>query len=128
MISSVSLKVGNRSHKLKLSTRAQFTLEKEHSGKPINEILQIFLDGSKGVSMVVALVKACANDGAGFVDPVGVNDGPFAEDAALDLIEAAGGASAVVPKLSEAITAAFPQPEAPKDGEEAGNDKADQTE
>ncbi|MBT3142916.1 hypothetical protein KL867_17745 [Ruegeria litorea] len=121
MISTVSWKVGKKTRKLKLSTRAQLRLEEEFDGQPVDQILQAFVAGSKGVKLLVAMVKACSNDGAGLD---GDDDG---ESEAIELIDAAGGPQLVVAKLSEVVAAAFPQPDPAKDGEEAGNDAADQT-
>ncbi|WP_181892959.1 hypothetical protein [Falsiruegeria mediterranea] len=126
MIGSVPLKLGSKkTHKLKLSTRAQYRLEQEFDGQPIDKVLQAFLDGSKGVGMVLAMIKACANDGAGFHDPSKADDdGPSAEDQALELVESAGGPSAVVPVLSKAVAAAFPQSDTPDEGGDEGNGTA----
>lgn len=97
MISSVSHKVGKKTHKLKFSTRALIRLEAEHGGKAFNSILEDILVGT-GVTLVASVLAAVLDDGKG-VD----------KEEALDLIDQAGGYRNLMPPLSEAIHVAFPE-------------------
>ncbi|WP_109468889.1 hypothetical protein [Albibacillus kandeliae] len=96
MISTVSVKVGKKTHKLKVSTRAQVRLEEEQ-GKPIGEILDQLISGAGGVKLVSAAWAACLNDGAG----VEVEE-------AMDVLDQLGGANAAAIYLADAMRKAFP--------------------
>lgn len=96
MISTHSVKVGKKTHKLKASMRAQVRLEEE-TGKPIGEILSQLLSGAGGVTLVSQAWAAFLEDGAG----VELDD-------ALDLLDALGGANAAGEHLSKALQNAFP--------------------
>lgn len=111
MISSVSGKFGKKTIKLKFSTRALMRLEAEHGGRPFDGILAEILTGAGGVTMVAGVLAAIMDDGKG-VD----------QDAALDLIDQAGGYRSLMPLVSEAISVAFPEV---KKAIEAAQAKAD---
>ena len=98
MISSVSHKVGKTTIKLKFSTQALVRLEEEHDGRPFHGLLEDLLTGKGGVRLVVAVLAATMKDGAG-VD----------QKEAWDLIDRAGGYRKLVPSLSKAVDAAFPE-------------------
>lgn len=111
MISSVPVKVGKKSHKLKVSIRAQVRLEKEH-GKPIGDVLDQLISGAGGVTLISSAWAACLNDGAG-----------VELEEAMDVLDHIGGANAASPYLSEALQNAFPflQGDDKPSEEEAGN-------
>lgn len=96
MISTVTVKLGKKAHKLKVSIRAQVRLEKE-LGKEIGVILEELFRGDGGVTLVTAVWAACLNDGAG-----------VELDEAMDVLDGLGGANAGSPYLTEALHAAFP--------------------
>lgn len=114
MISTVAVKLGKKTHKLKVSIRAQVRLEKEH-GKQIGDILQDLFGGAGGVTLVASVWAACLADGAG-----------VELEEAMDILTDLGGANAGSPYLTEALQCAFPflQPgedEAGEGDEPAGN-------
>ena len=116
MISTVSMKVGKKTHKLKLSVGAQLRLEEE-TGKPIGDLLDGLLSGSGGLTLIKSALAACMDDGKGVED----------EDA-LSVLEDMDGAPAVIPFLAEVIGEAFPKAKGGDDGETpepaSGNAKA----
>ncbi|WP_139792998.1 hypothetical protein, partial [Pseudophaeobacter leonis] len=65
MISSATMKVGKKTLKLKLSTRALVRLEAEQGGKPFNEVLETILGGSGGVTLMASVMAAGLDDGKG---------------------------------------------------------------
>lgn len=111
MISTVSVKVGTKTHKLKVSTRAQVRLE-EDQGKPIGDILDQLITGAGGVKLIIAAWAAFLEDGAG----VEVEE-------AMDVLDALGGANAAAPHLGTALQKAFPFLKA-DDDTDAGEDDA----
>lgn len=114
MISTHSVKVGKKTHKLKASMRAQVRLEEE-TGKPIGEILNQLLSGAGGVKLVSRAWAAFLDDGAG----VDLED-------ALDLLDALGGANAAGEHLAKALENAFPfLREDEADGDEGGAGNAE---
>lgn len=115
MISSVPMKVGKKTHKLKVSIKAQMRLEKEH-GKPMGDLLEVLISGAGGVCMVVSAMAAFLDDGKG-VD----------EDAAADVVEALGGSGAVTQYMAEALQVAFPFLK-PGEGGEDGDASAEEPE
>ncbi len=126
MISSATHKVGKKTLKLKLSTRALVRLEAEQGGKPFNEVLEQILGGKGGVTLMASVMAAGLDDGKG-----------IELDAAYELIDAAGGYRKLMPLLSEAVGCAFPElaaasgdatEEAGEVGEEAGEASAGKTE
>jgi hypothetical protein len=129
MISSATHKVGKKTLKLKLSTRALVRLEAEQGGKPFNEVLEQILGGKGGVTLMASVMAAGLDDGKG-IDL----------DAAYELIDAAGGYRKLMPLLSEAVGCAFPElapasaedaetnEEAGEAGEEAGEARAGKAE
>jgi hypothetical protein len=119
MISSATHKVGKKTLKLKLSTRALVRLEAEQGGKPFNEVLEQILGGSGGVTLMASVMAAGLDDGKG-----------IELDAAYELIDAAGGYRKLMPLLSEAVGCAYPDlaPASDKDGEEAGEASGGKTE
>lgn len=96
MISTVSVKVGKKTHKLKVSTRAQVRLEDEQ-GKPIGDILDQLISGAGGVRLIIAAWAAFLDDGKG-----------VETEAAMDVLDDLGGANVAAPHLGEALRAAFP--------------------
>lgn len=122
MISSATMKVGKKTLKLKLSTRALVRLEAEQGGKPFNQVLDQILGGSGGVTLMASVMAAGLDDGKG-----------IELDEAYELIDAAGGYRKLMPLLSEAVGCAFPElaPASAEDGEvseEAGEASAGKTE
>lgn len=119
MISSATLKVGKKTLKLKLSTRALVRLEAEQGGKPFNEVLEQILGGAGGVTLVASVMAAGLDDGKG-----------IELDEAYTLIDAAGGYRKLMPLLSEAVGCAFPElaPAGAEAGEEAGEASAGKAE
>jgi hypothetical protein len=122
MISSATHKVGKKTLKLKLSTRALVRLEAEQGGKPFNEVLEQILGGKGGVTLMASVMAAGLDDGKG-----------IELDAAYELIDAAGGYRKLMPLLSEAVGCAFPElaPAIAQDGEageEAGEASGGKTE
>ncbi|MEQ3671530.1 hypothetical protein [Pseudophaeobacter sp.] len=122
MISSATHKVGKKTLKLKLSTRALVRLEAEQGGKPFNELLEQILTGAGGVTLVASVLAAGLDDGKG-----------IELDAAYELIDAAGGYRELMPLLSDAVGCAFPElapasGEAGETDEEAGEASAGKTE
>ncbi len=120
MISSATHKVGKKTLKLKLSTRALVRLEAEHGGKPFNELLEQILTGAGGVTLVASVLAAGLDDGKG-----------IELDAAYELIDAAGGYRELMPLVSEAVGCAFPALQGGDEGEaseEAGEASAGKAE
>jgi len=105
MISTVAMKVGRKTHKLKLSVMAQLSLEKE-TGKPIGELLDGLLTGSGGLTLIKSALAACMDDGKGVDD-----------DAALAVLVEMDGAPAVIPFLAKVIEEAFPAQNSDAEGE-----------
>lgn len=116
MISTVSMKVGRKTHKLKLSVMAQLRLEEE-TGKPIGELLDGLITGTGGLTLVKSALAACMDDGKGAEQ----------EDALAVLVEM-DGAPTVTPFLAKVINAAFSVPEDGTGGDDpkatVGNDKS----
>jgi hypothetical protein len=119
MISSATMKVGKKTLKLKLSTRALVRLEAEQGGKPFNEVLETILGGSGGVTLMASVMAAGLDDGKG-----------IELEEAYELIDAAGGYRKLMPLLSEAVGCAFPElaPASDEAGEEAGEASGGKTE
>ncbi|MDK3017626.1 hypothetical protein [Pseudodonghicola flavimaris] len=114
MISTVTVKLGKKTHKLKVSIRAQVRLEKD-LGKEMGDILEQLFRGEGGVSLVVQVWAACLNDGAG-----------VELEEAMDVLDAIGGANAGSSYMTEALQSAFPflnpdETAAEDEAEEAGN-------
>lgn len=109
VISTVTVKAGKKTHKLKVSTRAQVRLEEEQ-GQPIGEILDQLITGAGGVKLVTAAWAAFLEDGTG-VD----------EEVAMDVLDDLGGANVASPYLGEALQKAFPFLESRDENVEAGN-------
>lgn len=109
MISTVAVKVGKKTHKLKVSTRAQLRLEEEQ-GRPIGDILEDLISGAGGVKLIIAAWAAFLEDGKG-----------VEADAAMDVLDALGGANVAGAHLGQALQKAFPFLE-PKGKGEPGED------
>lgn len=97
MISSISVKVGKETHKLKVSMAAQERLEIDQDGKPIGDILDALIDGSGGVRLLVSAWAEFLDDGKG-----------VERDEARDVLDALGGGMAAMPHLAKALQKAFP--------------------
>jgi len=97
MISVATLKVGKKTHKMKLSTRCLARLEIEHDGKPFDILLGQILTGEGGVNLVISFLAAGLNEGKG-----------MERDEVFDLVDSAGGYRSFIPLISEAIGCAFP--------------------
>lgn len=97
MISTVSVKVGNKTHKLKVSMAAQERLEIDQDGKPIGDILEALIDGSGGVRLLISAWAAFLDDGQG-----------VERDVARDVLDTLGGGMAAMPHLAKALQKAFP--------------------
>jgi hypothetical protein len=113
MISSATHKVGKKTLKMKLSTRALVRLEAEQGGKPFNEVLEQILGGKGGVTLMASVMAAGLDDGKG-----------IELDAAYELIDAAGGYRKLMPLLSDAVGCAFPElvPASDEAGEEVSGE------
>ena len=115
MIGSATMKLGKKTHKMKLSTRALARLEAEQGGKPFNVILDELFLGKGGVTLVASVLAAGLNDGAG-----------ISQEEAFDLIDAGGGYPEFMPLISDAIGKAFPAlKEANADAETGEDDPAE---
>ncbi|MEQ3679213.1 hypothetical protein [Pseudophaeobacter sp.] len=117
MISSVTKKVGKKTLKLKLSTRALVRLEAENGGKPFADLMDDLLKGNGGVTLVASVLAAGLDDGKG-IDL----------DGAYDMMDAAGGFRELMPMISEAIGCAFPSMKAALDDEGADVEGAGEAE
>lgn len=111
MIGSASMKVGKKTHKMKLSTRALARLEAEHDGKPFDVILDELLLGKGGVTLVASVLAAGLNDGAG-----------ISQEEAFDVIDAGGGFREFIPLVSDAVGKAFPELKQANADAETGED------
>jgi len=96
MISSVSVKVGKKTHKLKVSMAAQERLEIERC-QPIGDIVEALIDGSGGVRLVISAWAAFLDDGKG-----------VEREEAIQVLDALGGANAASPHFAKALQNAFP--------------------
>ncbi|KIC54499.1 MULTISPECIES: hypothetical protein [unclassified Leisingera] len=107
MISTHTVKVGRKTHKLKASTLAQARLEQLQGGKPIGDLLEHLIDGSGGVNLVIDAWAAFLDDGKG-----------VEREEAAKILDALGGANAAAVHLGECLSIAFPFLKA-EEGEEA---------
>lgn len=122
MISSVPVKVGKKTHKLKVSMAAQERLEVE-SDQPIGEIIEKLIEGSGGVRLVISAWAAFLDDGKG-----------VEREEAMSVLDALGGANAASPLFAKALQKAFPvlnpdetpdpEAESGEDLDKAGNGKS----
>ncbi|UWR61387.1 hypothetical protein [Phaeobacter inhibens] len=115
MISSVSVTVGKKTHKLKCSTLAMAYLE-EARGENFDVILNQLVVGSQGVKVIIAAWAAFLNDGKGV---------PIEEAAAV--LDDLGGYAAAAPYLAQALNKAFPMlhlktDDDGEDGDDEGNE------
>ncbi|UWQ29916.1 hypothetical protein [Leisingera sp. M523] len=108
VISTHSVKVGKKTHKLKATTLAQARLEEVRGGIPISEVLNQLFDGSGGVNLAIDAWAAFLDDGKGVER----------EDAA-EILDALGGANAAGEHLGKCLQIAFPALKALEEGENA---------
>lgn len=97
VISTHSVKVGKKTHKLKASTLAQARLEEMCDGAPIGQLLEKLITGSGGVSLVVKAWAAFLNDGKG-----------VEMEEAGEILDALGGVQSAAEHLGKALQIAFP--------------------
>lgn len=115
MISSVCVKVGKKTHRLKVSMAAQERLEIERN-QPIGDIMEALIEGSGGVRLVISAWAAFLDDGKG-----------VEREEAMRVLDALGGANAASPPFAEALQKAFPvlAPDETADADaDTGQDKA----
>ena len=103
MLSTVNVKAGDKTHAMKLGSRAMMAVERE-TGEGILATLGKMQGDAFSVVTLHAIAKATMNDGRGGSD-----------DDAHDMIDALGVAAATQ-ELVRVIEGAFPQAEAEADG------------
>ncbi|AUR04245.1 hypothetical protein PhaeoP72_02284 [Phaeobacter inhibens] len=113
MISSVSVTVGKKTHKLKCSTLAMAALE-EARGENFDVILNQLIAGNRGVKVIIAAWAAFLNDGKGV--PI--------EDAA-GVLDDLGGYAAAAPYLAQALNRAFPMLQLKTDADDGEDESAE---
>lgn len=114
MISSVEVKAGGKTHRLKLSTSAMVRLERKFDQRMADILTGLDGEG-KGVDFLAGFAIELVNDGAGLADAD--------EQAIWDHLDELGGLFALMPKISEAVQLAFPAEDGEGDTqpEKAGN-------
>ena len=95
MIGSVKIEVGGAEYSARLTTAAMLRVEAA-TGKPLGALLGSLGDGLS-IGFIVELFAACLNDGEG-----------VKKSEALDLIDQAGGALAMMVYVDPLIAAAMP--------------------
>ena len=110
MIPAAILKVGKKTHKLRLTTGALMRFEEDNDGTPFDGLLDKLIQGVGGIRLLVSALAAGLDDGNGVT-----------KEDAMTFVDQAGGARQVVPFLAEAIAKAFPAPaESTDEGAEMG--------